>query len=326
MFKISAILLTALMFGACMNDVPHENPLDPDSEDFVETGIVRGDVRTFYQPRESIHGVKIELWPGNITTESDSSGDFNIRNVPVGDYWITAHRAEFASDSTRITVNQEEVARVEFQLDALPKIQNVIGKTFHLADEESGDDVFFAHFEVKADDPDGPGDVAGIITELTVANRIDSMQATSRTGVFDLQIFANDLAEGVFQRLPGHRILFTAIDRLGKKSATMELFLVRIIDESPVIASPTDNAIVNDRPVLTWETIDLSFPFNFRVQVDRLRGGIRRPVWTSEEIPSFQTSITLDQSLTANDYIWTVAIEDEFENTSISQPAAFKVE
>ena len=326
MIRRTAIVgVAAWLLWSCFGDVSHENPLDPDSDNFVETGVVKGTVTTFYPPRTTVAGVNIELWPGNLSTETDSTGTFSLRNVPVGEYWIIASDSRYAADSARLSVDQEVVARIDFQLNALPQIKSASGRTFHLGGATPEEELFFAHFVVRADDPDGVADIAQVEMRIAITNTTDTLEATAETGKFELQLFAGDLPGGKLHGVLGHPITFSAIDRLQQHSAPKELIVFRIIDQVPEIISPRDGVVVNSTPTLIWQPLTLSFPFDYQVQIDRLRGGVRRTVWKQEGIETSTTSVTVDQELTPDEYLWTVSVVDEFGNVSTSQLAAFKI-
>lgn len=320
--------LAAWLLWSCFGDVTHENPLDPNSDNFIETGIVRGTVTTFYPPRTAVAGVNIELWPGNLNTETDSAGAFSLRNVPVGEYWIIASDPRYAADSARLSVDQEVSARIDFQLNALPQITSAIGRTFHLGGATPEEELYFAHFVVRADDPDGVADVAQVEMRITIPNTeeiIDTLETTAETGKFELQLFAGDLPGDKLHSVLGHPVTFRAIDRLQQQSSPKELIIFRIIDQVPEVISPKDGVVVSATPTLAWQPLSLSFPFDYQVQVDRLRGGVRRTVWRKDGIATSTTAVTVDQELAPDEYLWTVAVVDEFGNASSSQLAAFKI-
>jgi hypothetical protein len=176
---------SAILWWSCLGDVPHENPLDPGSEMFVSTGSLRGQVTTFYQPYRPVRGVMLELWPSNLTTISDTAGFFVIRNAPAGEYLLYARHKNYAGDSTRVVIQQETPARVGFLLDALPQIRRIKGRTFHVNNLSSEDDVDFALFEAVVDDPDGPADIACVLMQIAGMNRIDTLRDAEHFGARD---------------------------------------------------------------------------------------------------------------------------------------------
>jgi hypothetical protein len=323
---LKLLLLNTTLLWSCFGNVPHENPLDPESPAFVSTGIVRGQVTTFYQPYRGIRGVTLELAPGNMNTLSDTTGAFTLRNVPEGEYVLHARHKSFASDSMNLTVERENSSRLTFQLDALPKITAVTGRTFHVSNLPPEEDVDFALFEARVEDPDGRADIAKVWMQIEGNARADTLRETSQAGVYDLKLFGSDSPNGSLHNILGRRLKFMASDRLGKLSATEELILFRIIDPPPETVAPKDRAPADStRPKLTWSPLPQSFAFTYHVRVERIQGGIPTLVWERSAIPDAQTSIRVDRTLARAEHRWTIAVVDEFGNTSTSTPAAFVV-
>ncbi len=306
--------------------MPHENPLDPESPAFVSTGILRGQVTTFYQPYRGIRGVALELAPGNMNTLSDTTGAFTLRNIPEGEYTLFARHKSFASDSMRITVERENSARLTFQLDALPKITGLTGRTFHVNNLPPEENVDFALFEARVEDPDGRADIAKVWMQIEGNARTDTLRETSQTGVYDLKLFGNDFANGSLHSILGRRLRFMASDRLGKRSTIEELLLFRIIDPPPEILSPKERAPADSiRPKLAWTRLPSTFAFTYHVRVERIASGIPTLVWERMAIPEAETFVRVDRALARGEHRWTIAVVDEFGNTSTSTPAAFVV-
>lgn len=319
-------LFGTVLFCACFGELPHENPLDPESPAFVSTGVVRGQVTTFYQPYRGIRGITVELTPGNMNTLTDTTGAFTLRNIPEGQYTLTARHRNFASDTINILVQRENTARFTFQLDALPKITSVTGRTFHINNLPPEDNVDFALFEARVEDPDGLADIAQVIMQIADSERVDTLRETSQAGVYDLNLFGSDFSNGSLHSILGRRLQFFATDRVGKSSPLAELILFRIIDPPPEALSPKERAAADSiRPKLTWKPITLPFAFTYHVRVERIASGIPSLVWERSGIPETQSIVRVDRALARTEHRWTIAVVDEFGNTSTSTPAAFIV-
>jgi len=115
------------------------------------------------------------------------------------------------------------------------------------------------------------------------------------------------------------------MDRLGNQPVPKEFIISRIIEETSETISPVDRESTGPSPTLAWTSMALSFPFTFRVQIDRIVAGINTPAWEKEAIDSNDTTISVDKVLASGEYRWTVSVVDEFGNTSTSKPAAFVV-
>jgi hypothetical protein len=268
----------------------------------------------------------VELWPSNLTANSDSTGFFVIRNAPAGEYLLYARHRNYANDSTRVIIQQETPARVNFLLDALPQIRRMTGRTFHVSNVAPEGAVDFALFEVAVEDPDGPADIAAVLMQIAGLDKIDSLRETSQAGVYNIKIFASDLANGRLQSILGREILFTAVDRLGKRPEPQKLFLFRLIDQAPELVTPKDRmAADSTRPLLIWNTFSAAFAFTYSVRVEKIVAGIPALAWEKTAIESALTSVRVDKVLAKGEHRWTLSVTDEFGNTSTSEPAAFMV-
>jgi hypothetical protein len=152
------------------------------------------------------------------------------------------------------------------------------------------------------------------------------MQATATTGAFDFRLFGSELPHGELHAAIGYPIRINVSDRLGHTPKPKELILFRIIDQSPQTASPRDLQATAARPRLSWRKLELPFPYTHRARVTRVVGGINTLAWESPSLSEQDTTFTVDRTLAAGEYRWTVSVIDEFGNTSTSQPAAFRVE
>lgn len=317
---------TALLLSGCFGDVSHENPLDPRSDRFIKTGVLRGQVTTYYQPFLALRGVTIELSPQNLSTTTDADGLFSFREVPVGEYWVFARDPRYVKDSVRVTVQQEVPQRVQFKLDALPQIDAFVGRTFHVGSLPPEEDVYFALFEAEVSDPDGPADIARVTLEIPALGLQDTMQATATAGLFDFRLFGSELPRGELHSAIGYAIRLNVRDRLGSRANPKELILFRIIDQLPKAETPRDLQVVTARPLLSWSPMTLPFPFRYRVRVTRVVGGVSTLAWESPALEEQNTTVAVDRTLASGEYRWTVSVSDEFGNTSTSAPAAFRVQ
>ena len=79
----------------------------------VSTGSVQG-VITDNQSSEPLAGVLISA--GNVTTNSDASGNYILNKVPVGDREITAVIEGYSSQSETVEIVENEITELDFQL------------------------------------------------------------------------------------------------------------------------------------------------------------------------------------------------------------------
>jgi hypothetical protein len=103
-------------------------------------------------------------------------------------------------------------------------------------------------------------------------------------------------------------------------------YLRRIIEDAPQTVAPVNAQTVSPFPTLQWQAINLSFEFNYIVQVFRITAAIPILIHISPEIPPNQLSYNFPDSLTSGDYFWTIGVRDNLNNFSRSKEASFKVQ
>ena len=72
---------------------------------YAQYGGIKGKVvsRT---TRVAIDGVKVTLTPGDVTTKTDATGNFEIENLAKGEYSLTFEAAEFESLTIAVRVDK----------------------------------------------------------------------------------------------------------------------------------------------------------------------------------------------------------------------------
>ena len=117
---LPTILGLALAAGACSSDSSkNTDPVGPPPA--PATGTISGRV-TNATTGTGIEGATITTQPATTTTSTDAQGSFNIPNVAVGTYSITASRNGYtsASTSTTVTSGVTSTANVALQSNAPP--------------------------------------------------------------------------------------------------------------------------------------------------------------------------------------------------------------
>ncbi|MCH8872614.1 carboxypeptidase regulatory-like domain-containing protein [candidate division KSB1 bacterium] len=326
-------LSTTILYGicllsqlSCLNDAERRNPLDPKSENFKNESNVSGRILTFYQPFVTLSGAEIELDPGAFVSKADAEGGFLIRNVPPGEYTISARKEGFAVDSDTITVRLGETTFIELNLDALPLIESVSINSCHISRNFPQNDLFFLEVAATVGDPDGVGDIDFVEIEIPEINYLDTLDVTQTPGVFMKIIPESQLPVGNFMDILGRQIFLNALDRPGFKSSSQAKMLARIIEKTPLTNSPNQGETLNDAtPLLEWRSAELLFDFKYRVEVVRVDFGLNTPVWSQPDIDKTNRSIAVSDSLASGVYFWTVSVVDKFGNWSRSKEAPFRI-
>lgn len=326
--KSSTLLFSAIatIFQlSCLGDAERGNPLDPESDDFKNESNVSGRTLTLSRPVSGIPEVEIQVDPGSFVAKTNGDGEFLIRNVPPGTYFISAKKEGLAADLDTISVRLGETAFVEFNLDALPIIQSVAINSCHISRTFPQNDLFFLEVKAKVDDPDGVNDINFVEIIIPEIDFSDTLDITQTPGMFAKIISDSQLPVNDIRNILGRQIFLSAQDRPGFQSRSEPKFLARIIEKTPLTDFPNRSEVLNDpTPLLQWKPTDLMFDFTYRVEVVRVDFGINTPVWSPPDLDRNSISIAAD-SLASGVYFWTVSVVDDFGNWSRSKEAPFRI-
>ena len=328
-----AAVLMGLLWTGCLGEAPHDNPLDPRSDDFRNEGALSGTVTD--RAEQPLPDVEVRLIPASpgpdeptaFTTRTGSQGRFRFRDVPAEPrYRLEAWKDGFAHarlDSTGVESGQV-VDLPALRLNALPSIEAITLRTVHISRWWPGD-LYFAEVSARVSDPDGLVDVDSVWFEISQLDFRAGLIPESG-GLFAQQIDEAMLPVPSLSSMLGHALLLRAIDAEGDTASTMPQQFVRVIHETPVAVAPSGDVLTStDLPLLSWDPLDLNYTFTYQVDVfrDEVNRAIR--VLRISDLSNMQTTFQLETALQTGSYYWTVAVVDDFGNVSRSKEAAFRI-
>ncbi len=329
--SLPAGLVLALALGAgCLGQAPHDNPLDPASDRFREEGTLAGQVVD--RAERPLADVEVRLIPAQaraeLVTRTDGQGRFVFRGAAAGrGYRLQARKAQYAA----VIVDALEV-RAGFtdelpalRLNALPVFTDAALRTLHVSRWWPANDLFFLDVAADVADADGLLDIDRVWFDVPDLGFSAVLEARAG-GRFDRLLPADSLPAASLQALMGLPLVLRVSDREGVVTEDAPRQLARVIEATPVAASPKDRAVLaTDRPVLVWEPFPPSFAFSYRVDV--FREEVNRDLFVTrrEGLPMAATSWQLDAALDPGNYFWIVSVVDEFGNESRSKEVAFTI-
>lgn len=311
--------------------VPRDNPLDPRSDLFRDAGSVEGRVTGIYPPFDGRAGVSVLAVPLDAAgterlTRTGADGAYQIDDLPGGRYAVSAGGEGFRDRSDTVTVAPGRVVRTDFALDALPIVTAQAARTVHIERWFPATPVFQLDVDVEASDPDRESDVesAALVVEGLAFRQ---PLAEAEPGRFAATLDASLLPDGQVQSLLGRTLRIEVTDRSGNTGLGPPLALVRVIEQTPLTASPQGLvAIDQNPPVLEWRPAQLPFAFTYRIEVFLVDGaGIPNRMVSRGGLPPTVTTLALPDALVSGDYFWTVWVEDVAGNRSRSKEAGFRV-
>ncbi|MFQ5568667.1 MAG: carboxypeptidase-like regulatory domain-containing protein [Rhodothermales bacterium] len=328
-----AALMVALGLGSgCLGDAPHDNPLDPNSDQFIDEGDLSGHITD--RTEAPLDGAEVHLLPAPTSgkaervTRTNAQGRFELVGIPSGTgYQLRVHKEGYAVgmlDSLAVEAGLLLAVPV-LRLNALPVLTSVTFHTVHISRWWPENDLYFLEVQTEVRDADGLFDIAGVWVEIPDLNFSLPLEPQA-AGRFEKSIESDSLPTVSLQALLGRTLRLNARDQQGDSTRSAPQQLVRVIEETPVAAGPQGLALLEtDRPTLTWEPFPPAFAFTYRIDVFRDEVNRTVLVETVEEISSDVTSMRLESSLASGAYFWTLSVIDEFGNQSRSKEAGFRI-
>ena len=330
MRRVSLPLFALIALTGCLGDAVHDNPLDPDADAYRAEGTVDGTGTGVYPPFEGRAGVRVHLVPldggAERVVRTGTGGQFRVEGLPAARYGIHVEADGYRPVDDTVTVAVGAVTRAELRIDALPVVTAQSARTVHMDRWPPAAPVFQLVVNVEAVDPDRQGDVAGAtLVAEELAFRAPLVERGP--GQFGVTLDASALPGGRVQSLLGRPLRIEVTDRAGNVSFGPPLALVRVVEQTPLTASPQGSVtIAQNPPVLEWRPSDLPFPFTYRVEVSLIDGaGVPNLVAERDDLPPTATTLALGAALPPGDYTWSVWTVDEAGNRSRSKPAGFIV-
>lgn len=305
---------------SCAPDAPHDNPLDPLSTGFSNSGTVRGSVVLMSDPRIGIPSAQVMVAPSGPAYLSDASGGFVITDLPAGSATVIASKAGFLADTVTFAVLAGGSLPLEIRLDAIPVItqERIVSKKL---DEYFPGPTYMAQISADVGDPDGLADldsVWSVIEDLWVP-----MTYSPATRLFEATVFDSDLPTNNLQWLVGKELRIVARDRPNGLAEAGNLFLTRIIEESASPLSPASGDTTGPSPMLRWSPAPVTFFHTLTLEIIRQDAGTQTPIWSQTLVDAGLQELQYPGSLTPGSYFWTVAVVDEFGNMCRSKPSSF---
>lgn len=323
---IVGLIILAMAFAACFNDADRDNPLDPRSSRYQNTGRIDGHVYTYYAPFKPLPAARLTVFPLELSAWSDRDGAFSFANVAPGTYTIKVNAIGYAADSATVQVESTRTISLTFFLDGLPHLDSLRLITGYVHESFPIEPSQLIDCQAKVADPDGFGDINSVAMLIPDFDLKTVLPPTTRIGYYQTRLLPSDLPVADVEAMLGHPVFIELTDRVGQVCQAGPFFLVRVIDQEPIIESPRSSALVSNKPLFKWKAIQLPFPFAFRLEVYRIIDPILFELSLSvSNLPATTLEYQVIQALRPGSYLWTISVVDEFGNWSSSIRATFQV-
>jgi hypothetical protein len=321
-YCVSLLVGGMLMASGCIPDASHDNPLDPASNAFSNSGTLSGNVFSFYQPYAGIAGALVTIQPSGVAVVSNSAGAYSIDGVPPGDVQIIVSRSGYLTDTVDSKAVIGNESKLDIHLDALPVVGTCQVLTRKI-DQWWPHAVYSAVVNAAVTDPDGLGDVTGATLQVDTMKFVLTYVPDQQ--VYQVAVDAAILPQGSLEWLVGKSFNVTVRDRIGATTSGKPFSLSRIIQDAPIPLSPTALDTASASPQLFWVQPSLQFPYSYKIELFRLDLGVPSLLWSVSNLSSSLSSFQYPNSLSTGTFFWTISVVDEFGNLSRSKEASFIV-
>ena len=312
-------MLLALSMSAC--DAPHDNPLDPQNG-----GALLG--RLLTRRATGIAGATVCAVPSGRSCATDSSGEFELLGLPVGDVTVRFRADGYAPESAVITLARERIDTLTRYLNGLPAVTGCRISSHVFGQSWPPEPLYFFRLSATATDMDGETDVESVWAEIPVLDLTQRLAYDPESLSYATTILLSSLPVPSPETLVGRPVTFYVEDREGALGCGPECSVNRVIYDLPEPAFPAGgiDTVASDT-TFCWHRFDHGFAVSYRCEVVRIVGGGPGGVVFSDATPgSGDTSVAVNRSaLPSGDCYWTVEAIDAFGNSSRSKEERFHV-
>lgn len=221
---------------------------------------------------------------------------------------------------------QNDTRQVQFRLNAVPVFGQTALQTHHISRWWPSDDLYYLTVSTEIEDADGSNDIDSVWVEISAGAGAFSLVRMDQEGTFSAEIVEQDLNVSSLYALQGKEIKIYCLDQVGNYSESENLFLPRVIEQIPILLSPTELASVGESPVsFTWEPLFPGFPFTQKIEIYQINAGIYNKIYEFQDLPNDATDFVFDDHLDQGDYFWVLYMIDEFGDSCRSKEGAFRV-
>jgi hypothetical protein len=320
------IIVVSLLVG-CM-DAPRDNSLDPSSPYFLNSASVSGQVMIRDQ-NIGIQSATVLCAEQGVSVITDSNGNYVFQRLLSGTLTLIASKNGFVSDTQQVRLNPGASVKASFTLNGVPVIltDNIIT---HKYDQYYPSPVYTVDVMASVTDPNGITDVDSVW--FAADTLLYPMPFSTTTRQYQTTLYKYDFPTNTIDWLVGKPLAIRCTDRHGAISTGASFFVTRVIENAAVPTYPTsvNNDTTGSTPLLKWLPPAVTFNYSYTLQCSRVDAGTETLLWTLVNLNStiLQQQFPGDGSgltLASGNYVWSVAVVDNFGNSSRSKETAFVV-
>jgi hypothetical protein len=328
MRTVRFLALPAILALTGCGEAPRDNPLDPLSPQYRGVVAVGGTValRSIGTP---VANAQLTSLTDGISTNSDASGRYSFPRLSSGQQTIVCSKANFVPDTARLTLASGSTQEVPFFLNGAPVVvsQTIVTRKI---DQYFPSAEYYVVVSASVTDPNGVADLDSVW--FAADTLVFAMAYDIPSKLFTATIYMYSFPTNTIQWLVGRPLHIISRDLLRAVNTSDGFYVTRVIENGATPTYPTalNNDTTGSTPLLQWTQPSVTFNHSYTLNISRVDAGTKTSIWTRTGIDSFNDQWQFPgdgsgQTLPSADYIWTVAVVDEFGNTCRSKEAAFVV-
>lgn len=326
-FRAPLFIVVVPLLVGCL-DAPRDNSLDPSSPYFQNSASISGQV-SIRDQNSGIPSASVQCVEQGIFVTSDSNGNYAFGHLSSGSLTLVASKTGFVEDTQRVQLNAGASLKISFALNADPVAtsENIIT---HKYDQYYPSPVYTVDVSASVTDPNGIADVDSVWFE--VDSLLYPMVYSINTKLFETILYKYDFPTNTIDWLVGKSLTIRCKDRYGAIGAGEPFFVTRVIENEATPTYPTslNNDTTGSTPLFKWLPPEVTFNYTYTLECLRVDAGTETLVWTLSDLSStiLQQQFPDDGSgltLTSGNYVWSVAVVDNFGNSARSKETAFVV-
>lgn len=320
---VTTFLFIALSFIGCIDDAPRDNPLDPQSPSYTKDGGLNGRIIIANQAT-GISGAVVRDLTEAISVTTDSSGNFSFGKLTSGLHRFVALKENFTNDTFQVSIQPGAFSQIVRGLNGAPIVtfQRILTRKI---DQFFPSTIYFVDVEADVTDPNSIYDPDSVWFNVDSSKFLLSYSGSPNK-------FIATLDKGVFptntiQYLVGKQLHIISKDRNNAVNKSDPFYVTRVIENAAVPTSPINNDVVKtDSISFHWSQPDVTFNYTYTIIVSQVISGTPKLVRTYSGVNSIDQQYPIDGSvltLPQGNYVWAVAIVDDFGNYSRSKEYPF---
>ncbi len=319
------ILIVTALFG-CVGDAPHDNPLDPESSAYKNTGTFGGRILI---ENQTVGVSRAAVWDvnGGISVLTDSLGYFSFGPLTAGLHTFVTVKSNYTNDTCQVNIIPGTVQQITRSMNGAPvaSFQQILTRKI---DKYFPSPEYFVEITAAVSDPNGPNDLDSVWFGF------DSLRYpltfSPATKNYHATIYRYDIPTNTIQYLVGRPLFIISRDAKMAVNTGSPFYVTRVIENeaTPVSPSPfVKDTVSADSIIFKWTPPSVTYNYSYNLTLSRVDAGTQTVVWTHSGLNSFFEEKAFDGTVKpfpAN-YVWTISVVDDFGNYGRSKESAFVI-